>query len=191
MLKTIKSNKGFTLIELVVTVAIMGIALTAICSVIVLGFKINNNTQSKFNENTAAIFIQNKIKAQIQYSQSLSVYSDPSKLSQVTESNSLYYGTYPYVAGAISNLGVVVNRSAPYMSGTLNGYTCSVTFKFVSTTSITVTVNIISLKNATDTYTLSQTIHFINMDGSINKVNDQSGGVSNPTLIGFSLYTYP
>ena len=187
-----KQNGGFTLVELIVTMAVAAILLAGLGVAFGLGMRLIGTAQSKFNEHSAALAVENAIKNKVQLANRLVIYSDPSQLSAVGGdglSNSVYFGTYPYAAGSTAdNRGLVVGSSSAttvLMQGQFKGYGCSVTYSKVSDTALGVTIVI--TKNSTDSYTLKQTIPLrnIGMDTSGASIGGQSSG----TLIGFNVYT--
>ena len=192
---TLKNNSGFTLVELIVTIAIAGILMTAIGSVFIFGSNLVNTTQSKFNEHSAALALENKIKAQVQFANALTIYTDPSQLSSVAETNSIYFGTNPYVSGGTSNnCGLVIKNSSNtsvFMQGGFIGYSCSVTFTKVSGTALGIKVVITNLKDADDAYTLLQTISLSNFGTGVSGSAASIGGQTSGTLIGFNVYSPP
>ncbi len=206
MKKHFKNRKGFTLIELVVVLAITSIVLAAIGGIMVFGNNIVKNTNYKFDEHTMALLLEQKIKNTVQNSTSLTIYSSPSPLP--TSSGYLYFDTTP--SGGTANAALIINpkSGAPeiaFQKGYFKGYTVTVAFSAVPITPATtppsylpnvlhVTISIYNNANANDNYTLNTDIPINNIGNGFTSasITDTTGGNQNGgALIGFTSYVSP
>lgn len=183
---------GTTLIEVVISLAVSGIIFSALITILVYGNKILNSTRDNFNEHSQAIALETRIRSEVQYAKSITIYADPT--SNVTESNSVYYGTSPYIVNAApQKSGLVIRKSGnvqSFMQGQLSPYTCTITFARPSQNSalnVTVTIS----KNGGQTYTLVQSIPLSNIGTGVTGGTTAISGASSGTMIGFDLYLSP
>ncbi|ADU26365.1 PulJ/GspJ family protein [Ethanoligenens harbinense] len=196
MKKHLKNRQGFTLIELVVVLAITSIVLVAIGGIMVFGNNIVKNTNYKFDEHTMALLLEQKIKNTVQNSTSLTIYNDPSFLSSCTNGY-LYFDTTP--SGGTANAALIINpkSGAPeiaFQKGYFKGYTVTVSFKETSAAVLHVTISIYNNANANDNYTLNTDIPINNIGRGFTSasITDNTGGNPNGgALIGFTPYTSP
>jgi prepilin-type N-terminal cleavage/methylation domain-containing protein len=183
--KTLKNNSGFTLVELIVTIAIAGILMTAIGSVFVFGSNMVNTTQSKFDEHSAALQLQNNIKTKVQYADSLKIYKSASDTVTAFANNThnLYFSN-----GLISD--------GASLQSTMASYSYIVIFSGIGTTVLQVNVTI--NKTGSDSYTLNQSVPLPNLAIKGNTIaagTSQDGtAATNATTnckIGFETYKNP
>lgn len=189
MKKHFKNRKGFTLIELVVVLAITSIVLAAIGGIMVFGNNIVKNTNYKFDEHTMALLLEQKIKNTVQNSTSLTIYSSPSPLP--TSGGYIYFGASP--------TGLVIKPSdsgsvSVFQQGRFTYYPVTVSFKETSAAVLHVTISIYNNANANDNYTLNTDIPINNIGSGFTStsITDARTDLSKDgTLIGFTPYTSP
>lgn len=200
MKKHLKNRQGFTLIELVVVLAITSIVLVAIGGIMVFGNNIVKNTNYKFDEHTMALLLEQKIKNTVQNSTSLTIYSDSTATTlntcKSTYNSYVYFGTN-LPGGSAVNSGLVISYNGSvsvFQQGRFTYYPVTVSFKETSAAVLHVTISIYNNANANDNYTLNTDIPINNIGRGFTSasITDNTGGNPNGgALIGFTPYTSP
>ena len=151
----IKIRNGFTLIEIIITLAIMSILGIAISQMFNSTYRINTSINNSAEYQADAQIIMQKIQNELKYANSITIDS--------IAPTSIVSGTkYLYVSGGIpeKNQGASFSDAVPLVS-LKNGFTSVLTFKQSSSKTVEIIVDI--LKNGTKVYTLDTNVNLNNM----------------------------
>ncbi len=120
--RRLKTHAGFTLIELVVAIAISAIILVCFASVFILTYKsFNGNTSAADAQNLAMLTVQ-KIQSETRNCQTLTI--NTSQTSNASGTKQLYFDT--------KNNGISVGGNT-YLAETFKNYVCTLTFSGTGT----------------------------------------------------------
>jgi prepilin-type N-terminal cleavage/methylation domain-containing protein len=174
MFKFLKLNKGVTLVELIVALAISSIILTCVISIFSVGISAYQSSMDSFNATTTAQILTQKIQTRIKYATAITVNTTlTSDSSKVIGTNYLYSSS----GSVLLKNGNTVSDTFPDVKSALT-YPCSVTFDVSSAKSLDVTIKI--SKGSKVIYTTTTTIYIIGLDGVANSAivdNTTSGSV--------------
>ena len=179
MYKFIKQQKGFTLVELIVVIAIIGVLMTSIIGVFMFGVNLYNSSNDSYMARTTAQIVLQKIQNDITYAQSVMVNStNTSDASKVTGTNYLYSSN----GSLILKNGSTVSDTFP-VGSMASSYGCSVSFDVSSTKSVDIIINI--NKGGNIIYTINTTIYIVGLESASNNVIDDNTGSSVGTEIAY------
>ena len=122
MKRLIENKKGMTLIELIVTLGILSIVLTAAFSILLFGNKLFANGSTQFNIQNQLRFAMNFIKDETQYATDIEVLSSMDTLLISNPSSIDTYKNYIYY-DAVNGQIVKLNKFASEINniGTTTG----------------------------------------------------------------------
>jgi prepilin-type N-terminal cleavage/methylation domain-containing protein len=182
-----KNKNGLTLVELIVTLVIMGIVFGGIVSAFMLGSNLFNSASSKFDEHNAALSLTQKIQNEVTDAKTVAIYSDTSYMGTAAEADKLYFDTTVATPDERGLVTVSAGGSSAFMQGAFAGYDCTVTFIRVDVATLGVSVTIKRQKDASDSYAVSTNIALANVAVAKGTI----GGVSSGGVIGFTPYAPP
>lgn len=179
MYKFIKQQKGFTLVELIAVVAIMGVLMISIVGVFMFGVNLYNTANDSYMARTTAQIVLQKIQNDITYAQSVTVNStNTPDASKVTGTNYLYSSG----GSLILKNGSTISDTFP--SGSMAAsYGCSVTFDVSSTKSVDIIINI--NKGSSTIYSINTSIYIVGLEGASNGAIVDNTGSSVGTEIDY------
>ena len=163
-----KVKNGFTLIEMIITLAIMSILGVAISLMFNSTYRINTSINNNAEYQADAQIIMQKIQNELKYANSITIDSiAPTGIASGTK--------YLYVSGGIpeKNQGASFSDAVPLVS-LKTGVTTVLTFKQSSSKSVEIIVDI--LKNGAKVYTLDTNVNLNNM--ITNSVSGTTQGLS-------------
>jgi prepilin-type N-terminal cleavage/methylation domain-containing protein len=156
-----KPRAGFTLIELIVAIAISTIILGAITSIFVLTYKsYDSNTSQADAQNLAALTIE-KIQTEVRASNIVYMCKDSSDISGLPFNDDDY--TYTPIYYDATNSGIDIGGNT-YLAGTFKNYVCNLTFSSHTGRLLDLYVNITNSSGAT-IYQTSTSI-YLTQDGA-------------------------
>lgn len=162
-------KKGFTLVELLVTIAIMGIALAAIGSIFVMGTNIFKKTTVRYNEQSIALNLTQQVRRSVQNCASLTVYDGSSSDTSSQDGTHLYYNA------ADGGLDMVNSGTTQtFKPDTAGGCSVTLSFRKVTSATLEVTVKASEQGDSADVYTLTSDIVLGNFSGSAGGIADQT-----------------
>lgn len=136
MKKSSQLNKqgGFTLIELVVAMAIATIVMAAVAGIFTITIKTYNNSTQQADAQNLAAMTARKIEQEVRVCANLNIYTNKVDSPSGTE---IYYDDTKqgiYIGSSTSN--------STYLAGTFDKYGCKLDFKGTGTALLNVTVTI-------------------------------------------------
>lgn len=113
------SRSGFTLIELIVALAVSVIVMTSLISIAVLTYKSCSACEKQSGAQNLAVLTLERIQNSVRYKGTVIIYSDPEDIPSSDTDSSIYYD--PAENGI--NIG-----SNTYLKGAFSAYNCVLTF---------------------------------------------------------------
>ena len=173
MCMILREKKGFTLVEVIITMAILGIVAAAINSIFYFTLKINKADNDSYIAQSDAQIIMQKIQNEIRYANTLVIDS-------CSPSNFISGIKYIYNSNGsiVKNSGISLDSAVPLTAGSKD-FSYSITFSKNSSKSVGVKVSV--FKNGTNLYNLETSIHINNLI-STNVTGASEGGAVEYTL---------
>ncbi len=179
-------NKGFTLVELLVTLAVMCIVLAAVGGILVTGAKLVGHTGNRFDEHAAALSLMKRVTSTVRNSTALTIYAGPAGTDPAGLDGYLYYDD---TVGELKTRASAGAAETVYRPGLAAGYTASVSFQASGSTALAVTVTVAMRAQPQNSYTLTGEVALVNMSLWSSAIQDTTGGSG--TLVAFTRYTQP
>lgn len=155
MCKALKNKKGFTLVELIASIAIIVVVLAVISGIFTFSLNVYTTSMDNYMARTTSQIVMQKIQNEIKYSNSVSVDSTlPSTLNAGT--NYLYSSS----GSLIISSGTSIQDTFPDASKAAQ-YNCSVSFTASSAKTVDVTITI--TKNSKTLYTTTTSIFILGL----------------------------
>jgi prepilin-type N-terminal cleavage/methylation domain-containing protein len=151
----LRKKKGFTLVEIIITMAIFGIVTASIYSIFYFTLKVNNADNISYIAQSDAQLIMIKIQNEIRYANTLVIDSNlPSNFISGTKY------IYNSNGSIMKNTGTSDDDSVPFITGSKD-FSYSITFSKKSSKSVDVKVSV--LKNGINIYNLETSIYINNL----------------------------
>lgn len=175
MKKVLKNKNGFTLLEIILGIALSLIIMGAVISAFVLGANSNNAANEAYASKSIATMIVERVKNEVRYADTVTIYSDDASAPKtdgvycIYQQNGAFYerngssGVYSILPGQLEN-----------------GFSCALLFTKTSDRSIGLEVRI--MKNGNELYK-TQTAVYIN-----NLISSSVGGTQGSSIAFTKIY---
>lgn len=157
----LKSKKGFSLIELLVTIAILSIAMTAITGILTFGYNMYNNANLLHDAHALATLTEQKIEAEVLYAGTLHI--DTTYNASLASSISTLYFSSGRLAKDTGTAAGTNTHNYAYQAGAYTELNCAAVFSSASPG--TLRVNLTVTKGTSTLYQIQTDIQLVNMSG--------------------------
>ncbi|HEX3026624.1 MAG TPA: prepilin-type N-terminal cleavage/methylation domain-containing protein [Clostridia bacterium] len=183
MKQRLKSQKGLTLVELMISMAVSMILLGACAGLLVYGFNLYNKANDYNQAHVLGLLTQQKIESEVKYAASMKI--DASQPGSLANGNYCLALTGSGRLAKYTGTASAMTSNYVYLDGVYRGYVCSITFK--ASTGSTLNVEVTVSKGGETITDTTTDIILNNMGKNIPSGQDINATVTQGNAIEFTL----